>query len=616
MKIKKYLKSIYRVINITIQCIRYLFIASRRLFVSTLLLVVISGVCISSKIYVWRLVIDSSFNMMYGKVNLYDVALLLVMHFGIEMIQNVVSQSEIYVSNLFSRVIDCDITEKSLEKIDALAIHHFEHSSTYDMLLRVSEESTTRSLSIMQTLVQLCRGIVVLIGVSFILWSSSPWMVPFCIVTSAGAFLVNNKFMTQWYEVFNERLGQKRHIKILKAMCVRYDNIKELRIYKSTELIKKMIVKTLKTYLNEDKRMRAQFFKEMTIVSEIDHVCTYLAKSWVLYHSIVTKVSVGQFLSCIQSVDVFKNTTDEVLNLCTQAYEDSMYLESFFELMSIDTEEASEQKKNSIYVESVESVECVNLSFKYPYTERFVIQDFNYIFVKGKSYGLVGLNGSGKSTLLKLLLGLYKHYDGEILINGIELRTLSLQNYYDCVSVIFQDFIKYPLDVLTNISVAAPIFCDSKNIKEAVEKVAKLACAHDFIEQLPFAYETTLGKEWTNGAELSIGQWQKIAIARAFLKPSSLLIMDEPTAAVDSDTEVEIFRNFSHLVSDKIGVVVTHRLSNIHFVNEILVLDQGLLVEHGTHEALMRAQGTYKKLYVEQAKLYVVNADEFLTYVV
>lgn len=278
----------------------------------------------------------------------------------------------------------------------------------------------------------------------------------------------------------------------------------------------------------------------------------------------------------------------------------------FFTLLNIPCE-----KKEAIFNPYFKKIEFKNVSFKYPLSDKLVIKNFSFCFNAGNTYGFVGLNGSGKTTLIKLLLGFYSSYEGEILIDGIDMREFNLETYHHYVSSVFQDFIQYPFTAAENIGLGdASLFIINGTIEyikenETIKNAALFAQADEFIQGLSNRYETVLGKEWQNGTQISIGQWQKIAIARAAVKNSKLLIFDEPTASIDPISEYEFFKSIKELAKNKLCILVTHRFANIKAADTILVFSDGELVQTGNHQALFNIEGLYKRLYTMQAEGYM-----------
>lgn len=252
-------------------------------------------------------------------------------------------------------------------------------------------------------------------------------------------------------------------------------------------------------------------------------------------------------------------------------------------------------------------IELRNVSFRYPGTERFVIKNFSATLEPGDTVVLVGLNGAGKTTLIKLITRLYDPTEGQILLDGHDIREYDLKELYSLYGIIFQDFGKYAMSVKDNISLS---LIDKEPDQKDIEAAAEKSSATQFIDRLPDKYDTPLMRIFEkNGIELSIGQWQKLSIARAFYSDSDILILDEPTASLDAIAEQEIYNQFDDLRKDKTTIFVSHRLSSATVADKIFVIDGGVLTEQGSHAELMQKHGTYYELFTTQAKRYMEKPD-------
>lgn len=247
------------------------------------------------------------------------------------------------------------------------------------------------------------------------------------------------------------------------------------------------------------------------------------------------------------------------------------------------------------------TIEFRDVWFRYPNSENYVLKGISLKLERGKVYALLGLNGSGKTTLVKLLMRLYDPEKGNIFLDGVDIKEYSLQSLYRNIGVVFQDFVKYPLTVNENVGIGNIAYMGNM---EYIKKAIAIAGADKFIQNLPRGYQTILEKEWDEGSELSGGQWQKIAIARACLKKASILVLDEPSAALDPEAEFEIFQKMKVLMKGKMSILITHRFSNTDIVDYIFMMEEGKVIECGTHQDLMKAKNKYYSLYKLQAEAY------------
>lgn len=248
------------------------------------------------------------------------------------------------------------------------------------------------------------------------------------------------------------------------------------------------------------------------------------------------------------------------------------------------------------------TIQFENVSFKYPGSDKFVIKNANFTITDGEKIAFVGQNGAGKTTMIRLLCRFYDPTEGRILINGIDLKDLNLNSWYERTGALFQDFNRYDLTVKENIGIAAPSEIDNQ---ERITNAATKSGAAEFIDELDGKYDQMIGKAYEKGTELSGGQWQKIALARAYMRNPEVLILDEPTAAIDAKAEAEIFRKLQDLGQDKTLILISHRFSTVRQVNRIFVIEQGEIVEQGSHAELMQIpDGKYAEMYTLQAQMY------------
>jgi len=278
------------------------------------------------------------------------------------------------------------------------------------------------------------------------------------------------------------------------------------------------------------------------------------------------------------------------------------YIEKYFEFMAKERIIHSPIDAIPLPLEPIPPViEFKNVSFRYPNTKRYILKNFNLTIQTGDKIAFVGENGAGKTTLIKLLLRFYDVTDGEIIINGVNIKHINLEKWYTLIGALFQDFIKYQFTFKENI-----YFGNKKEINnlDLLKEAIKKSGANEYVKDLPLQYDQTVGKMFKNGIDLSGGQWQKLALARAFFKNAPMLILDEPTSAIDAKAEYEIFQHVQELQKDKTVIIISHRFSTVRNADKIFVLDEGKIIEEGNHETLMKKKGLYAELFNIQAQGY------------
>ncbi|MCS7210929.1 MAG: ABC transporter ATP-binding protein, partial [Chloroherpetonaceae bacterium] len=281
--------------------------------------------------------------------------------------------------------------------------------------------------------------------------------------------------------------------------------------------------------------------------------------------------------------------------------EGSLYLRDLFDFFELRPRIVSPPKPRPVPVPIRRGFVFENVSFKYPHSDRWALRNLSFELRAGEKLALVGKNGAGKTTITKLLLRLYEPTEGRILLDGYDLREYSPEELRKRIGVIFQDFIRYQMTAAINIAVGE---IELRHNQQRIEWAAARSLAHSIIEKLPHRYEQRIGRRFANGVDLSGGEWQKIALARAYMRDAELYILDEPTAALDPEAEYEVFHHFVTLTQGKTAVLVAHRFSTVRMADTILVLEQGKLLEMGSHDELMRKGGRYAELFSLQARGY------------
>lgn len=322
---------------------------------------------------------------------------------------------------------------------------------------------------------------------------------------------------------------------------------------------------------------------------------------FIVFEAFAKRITVGDISYFTQVITTFQNGIGGLFRNIAQLFNQSLYVASIFEVL--DAPAKIIQAKNPIKINLTKPplIEFQDVAFAYPGTDKQVLKNFNLTLNKGEKIALVGKNGSGKTTIIKLLCRFYDVTEGEILINGVNIKDLDLNEYYQLLGVLFQDFTKYEYPVKENIYFGK--VSEKENLK-AITEAATLSGADPMIKKLDKKYEQMLGRTFEGGVELSVGQWQKMALARAFFRKAQVLILDEPTSSIDAKTESEIFNKVEKLSKDKTVIIISHRFSTVRNADKIYVIDNGKITEAGSHEGLMKLEGQYATLFNLQAKGY------------
>ncbi|MDF3021936.1 MAG: ABC-type multidrug transport system, ATPase and permease component [Steroidobacteraceae bacterium] len=487
-----------------------------------------------------------------------------------------------------------------LEKALTLDLTHFEDSEFYDKLTRARREASSRPLSLVMRTSGLFQNALQISSFAVLLAGFSPWAVFILLFGGLPAFFAETKFSGDAFRLFRWRAPETRMQTYLETAIAREDHVKEVKLFDLGKLFLGRYKGIYEGLYEKDRNLTIRREGWGLAFTMISIGALYSAYAWCAIEAARGLISLGDMTMYIMLFRQGQAAVTASLGNVGGMYEDNLYLSTLYEYLEVQVEPTKGTAVSGPDPEA--GVQFENVEFRYPGAEKPAITGINLQIKRGQSLALVGENGSGKTTLIKLLTRLYKPTYGRVLLDGRDLQEWDTEVLRRRVGVIFQDFVRYQLIVGENIG--AGDVRDFEN-RERWEDAATQGKAKPFIDEMPNGYETQLGKWFKEGRELSGGQWQKIALSRAFMRQDAdILVLDEPTAAMDAAAEAEVFEHFRSLMGKKIGIVISHRFSTVRMADEIVVLDQGHIVERGGHETLMQQDGIYAKLFTLQARGY------------
>lgn len=592
------MKNIKEYTAIIVKVIKLSYLSSKKYTIILWGINIMIGIAFPISTFIWSIFIDKATIGILS--NEWKIATLWLGGYSIFwFIQNILNVINEYIENILSAKLNIYTTDKIMKCIADLPMEYFDKSENYDKIQKVNTESNMRSMSIIKTLINLIQGILTMLGTVIILLQVNWIILIILFFLCIPTLVLSLNLSFEKYNIYNARVKDMRFISFLKNMMSEYENIKELRVNLSSEFFINYIDKKYREFLKVDRKIQSKYSFKMIGMDCIEQIIICSMRIYLLINVVIRNMSIGQLSLHINSIDNFRNSIITILNTMASIYEDGLYVNNLFEFLEIKNNIMRENQK---YIQEISKVEFRHVWFKYPNTEKYILEDINFVIEKGKSYSFVGLNGSGKTTIIKLILNLYNPTRGEILVNDINLSNIDMEEYLSKIGVVFQDFMKYPLTISENISIASVRQMNNKN---KIEKAAKLSGADQFINKLPKKYDTSLFREWEDGVQLSIGQWQKIAISRAFLEDFPVIILDEPTASLDAYAEFELYKKFKDIVKNKTSILIAHRFSTIKLADLIYVIKNGKIIESGSHNELMKLNGEYAYLYRIQSDAYV-----------
>ncbi len=487
-----------------------------------------------------------------------------------------------------------------LEKALTLELRHFEDSEFYDRLTRARREASVRPLSLAMRTFGLAQNLVSLVTYAVLLVRFSPWTVSILLLAGLPAFIAEAKFSGDAFRLFRWRSPETRMQNYLETVLAREDHAKEVKLFGLGERFLQRYRAIFQKLYREDRALSIRRDSWGFALSLLATGTLYAAYGWIAWSAAHGRITLGQMTMYLLLFRQGQGAVSAILAAVGGMYEDNLYLSTLYEYL--DTPVPPRIGKAVHGPNPADGIRFEQVTFSYPGASEPTLNDVTLHLPPGRSLALVGENGSGKTTLVKLLTHLYEPDSGRILFEGRDVREWDERALRERIGVIFQDFARYQLPVGENVGAGdEPHFEDEARWREAAVK----GRAADFIAQLPQGYQTQLGKWFRDGRELSGGQWQKVALSRAFMRTrADVLVLDEPTAAMDARAEAEVFEHFRQLSSGRITILISHRFSTVRMADQIAVLERGRIIEQGSHEELMTRQGHYAQLFALQARGY------------
>lgn len=516
-------------------------------------------------------------------------------------------QGKSYFEGLFQNLLTYSINTKIMNKAGKLNLADFENSKIYDMLQRAQSESSYRPFQIFTSTLALISGIVTLISSAAVIFAWKWWIACILILIPALSTVSllkqgQKEFLVQW-----KRATEQRKTWYISYLLTKDTTFKEVKLYNLGEYLTNKYKKMFMSFFSQDKQLLKRRTKLTIIFNLLNQITVDSIIAFTVFLAYTGEILIGNLVGYMKAVSLTQSTSQSVLNTMFNMYQNNLYIKQLFEFLDIQPSRIGNNNlKNDEYapLETVEEIEFKDVSFKYPNSNRYALKNINLKIKAGNNVAIVGENGSGKTTFVKLLTRLYEIDEGEILINGMSITKFDTNILRSKIGVVFQDFIHFELPLRENIGFGdlSLLYQDMKLLQSA-----NRAGIEDLVKGLPNGLDSQLGVWFDNGTQLSGGQWQKVALSRAFLRNADIYILDEPSSALDPLSESEIFRRFFKLTHEKIGIFTSHRFSTVKYASEIFVFDKGEITERGTHEELMELNARYAKLYNIQASPFNKN---------
>ena len=516
-----------------------------------------------------------------------------------------------------------DVNVRILEKAQRLSLRHFEDPEFYDKLTRARREASTRPLSLIQSNFTVVRSVLTLGGYLVLLIGFSGWMALALLAATVPAFIAEARFSGAAFRLRNWRSPDARRLTYIEYVLANDEHAKEVKLFGLGPLLLGRYKSMAETFFGEDRRLAVRRTAWGYGLSLISTAVFYGCYALIVVATVRARLTLGEMTLYLVAFRQGQQSFQSILSAAGSMYEDTLYMSNLFDYFAIPTEEqagigettmpAPVEGRVMTAPSAEQGIRFEGVGFRYPSSagagsdggpraERWALRDVSVFVPKGQSLALVGENGAGKTTFIKLLTGLYQPTEGRVLLDGRDLRQWPEATLRRRIGVIFQDFNQYQLMLRENVAFGSVDHLeDAPRVGRAVERGG----ATEVVAGLPAGLETQLGRWFSSGVELSGGQWQKVALARAFMRDEAdILILDEPTAALDAEAEHAVFQRFKALAAGRTTILISHRFPTVRMADRILVLEQGRVVEDGSHEQLLGADARYAHLFRLQAAGY------------
>jgi len=488
-----------------------------------------------------------------------------------------------------------------IQKALTLDLAFFEHPDFYDRLQNARRESGYKPVDLINDTFLIVQNTITLISFAVLLLRFSPWLVIILLVTSIPAFIAETRFSEEGFRLLTRRAPETRQINYLSRLLTEDTSAKEIKLFNLGETLLARYMTLFDKFFREDKSLalrRAVAGFGLGLIATLGFYGSY---AWIVWHTVQGKISLGDMTLYLTIFRQGQSTFQGILSGVGSIYENNLFMANLFDFLGLKPQMGVAARNQGLSVPLRSGIEFRRVGFRYPESEEWALRDIDLTIRPGEKIALVGPNGAGKTTLIKLLSRLYDPTEGMILIDGVDIRELDPLDLRQRIGVIFQDFVRYHLAASENIGVGQ---IEALDRLEQIIESARKSGAHSIIENLPDGYQTMLGRWFHGGHELSVGQWQKIALARAFMRDAEILVLDEPTASLDAETEYEIFRRFQELTVGKMAILISHRFSTVRMADRIVVIQEGRVAEIGSHQELLNQGGIYGHLFSLQAEGY------------
>ncbi len=575
---------------------------SPSLFLGNAALRLVRAALPTAALYIGKLIIDEVVGLakLPTPVNTNHLWTLVAAEFGLAILSTAIGRATSLLDGLLGDLFANQTSIRLMEHAATLDLEQFEDATFYDKLERARRQTTGRTVLLSGVLGQVQE----LLSVGFLaagLAVYNPWLLLLILLAVTPSFIGDNYFNQRSYSLTRSWTPERRELDYLRYVGASDETAKEVKIFGLSGFLIDRFRTMSMDFFRKNRDLALSRASWGTVLSGLGTAGYYGAYLWILSRAVSGQISLGDLTFLAGSFRQVRGSLESILLQFSGLTQEAIYLQDLFDFFAIQPRIDSNARALPFPRPIQMGFVFENVGFNYTNSERWANRHLNFTIQPGEKIALVGENGAGKTTLVKLLARLYDPTEGRILLDGHDLRDYDLIDLRRNVGVIFQDFVRFKMSAGTNIAVGA---IDERMNQPLIEQSAGLSLADTVIAKLPGGYTQQLGRSFNKGVELSGGEWQKVALGRAYMRDAQVMILDEPTAALDARAEYEVFERFARLTEGKLAVIISHRFSTVRMADRILVLENGELLESGTHDDLLARDGRYAELFRLQARGY------------
>jgi ATP-binding cassette subfamily B protein len=580
---------------------RLIWVSGPWLFMSNIICRLFKSALPLALLYVGKLIIDEIIRLTSTDSEKWDHLLILVgIEVGLALFSDLLTRGINLADALLGDLFANDISVKIMRHAANMDLAQFENPVFYDKLERARRQTSNRVMLMSLILGQIQDFVTILfLGVGLVLFN--PWLILVLILTLVPSFINENYFNRSNYSLTHSWTSERRELDYLRYIGASDETAKEVKIFGLSNFITDKFKILSHDYYLANRSLVIKRNVWGFVFNTLGNLGYYAAYLVIIWQTVQKILSIGDLTFLSGSFNRMQSLLQGIFSRFSSIAQNVLYLQDLFDFLELKPLIFSTEDSIPFPQEIKEGFTFEKVGFKYPNSEIWAIRGVSFTLKSGEKLALVGENGAGKTTLTKLLARLYEPDEGRILLDGKDIRSFNLEEYRKAVGVIFQDFVKFQFQAKTNIAIGR---IEWQEEEAKILDAAQQSLAHGVIDKLPGKYEQMLGRKFLGGTDLSGGEWQKVALGRAYMRDAQLIILDEPTAALDARAEYEVFERFTELTKGKTAALISHRFSTVRIADRILVLKNGEMAELGSHEELLAKDGLYAELFNLQAEGY------------